>query len=314
VWFTDSGTSKIGKITPAGVVTEYALPSGSQPYGITGGPDGNVWFTDNGTSELGRVTTAGVVTEYALPSGSRPNGITAGSDGNLWLADSGTNKISKISPTSLSEGALRPPQPGTTLEYGISLASPGLPSLTSTEVAKWGQQDAPVEGTAVVAADAPQGWPASSYQRATAYYLDGQGRLVNTATPSTASYGSVATTEYNETNDVIRTLSPDGRQASLEAGANSVAVSKLLDAESKYNGEGANEGAVEEPGTRLVESFGPEHEVKYTPNGSSGRQESLARLHTKYSYNEGAPGGEKYDLVTETSQLAELFNGEGKSG
>ena len=51
--FTDYGTSKVGKITASGTVTEYALPSGSEPQGITTGPEGKLWFTDYGTSKIG---------------------------------------------------------------------------------------------------------------------------------------------------------------------------------------------------------------------------------------------------------------------
>jgi virginiamycin B lyase len=50
------GTSKIGKITTGGTITEYTLPSGSEPLGITAGPDGNLWFTDDGTSRIGKIT------------------------------------------------------------------------------------------------------------------------------------------------------------------------------------------------------------------------------------------------------------------
>ncbi len=51
------------------------------------------------------------------------------------------------------------------------------------EVSAWAQQDDPVEATAIIAPDEPQGWPASSYKRATVYYLDEEGHTVNVATP-----------------------------------------------------------------------------------------------------------------------------------
>ena len=39
--------SLIGRITPAGVITEYRLPNPlSAPCEITAGPDGNLWFTE----------------------------------------------------------------------------------------------------------------------------------------------------------------------------------------------------------------------------------------------------------------------------
>jgi streptogramin lyase len=95
LWFTESGWtgSNIGRITTAGVVTEFALNSPlSTSEGITAGPDGNLWFTEANPApaggRIGQITTAGVVTEFPIPSpGSRPYGIAVGSDGNLWFTD-----------------------------------------------------------------------------------------------------------------------------------------------------------------------------------------------------------------------------------
>ena len=47
LWFTEYNGNVIGRITTAGVFTEYTLPQGgSEPFWITTGPDGNLWFTD----------------------------------------------------------------------------------------------------------------------------------------------------------------------------------------------------------------------------------------------------------------------------
>src|SRR5690242_9338138 len=96
VWFTQSGpnnTPRIGRITPAGVVTGFAsgLRAEQQPVGITTGPDGNLWFTEPGVGRIGRITTAGVVSEFfaGLDPDSEPVGITAGPDGNLWFTEDG---------------------------------------------------------------------------------------------------------------------------------------------------------------------------------------------------------------------------------
>jgi streptogramin lyase len=210
---------------------------------------------------------------------------------------------------TITEGEAKTPQVGFTLEYGVSLSGgSGLPVMSEAEVGKWGQTDVPVEGTAVIPPDSRQAWPASSYARAAVYYLDEKGRTVNVSKPSGATYGAIATTEYNEFNDIVRTLSPDNRQAALESGSKSVEVSKLHDTVNTYNGEGAHESEVEEPGTRLIDTLGPQHQVKYVEG--SAQKESLARLHMKYFYDEGAPSGEKYNLVTKTTTLAQLANEE----
>src|SRR5262245_6266573 len=50
VWFTEQAGPKIGRITPAGVVTEFPISEAgshpSSPKAICAGPDGNLWFID----------------------------------------------------------------------------------------------------------------------------------------------------------------------------------------------------------------------------------------------------------------------------
>ena len=60
LWFTESGASKIGWITPQGAITEFPLPFpgvGSDPSGITSGPDRNLWFTEYAGNQIGRITS-----------------------------------------------------------------------------------------------------------------------------------------------------------------------------------------------------------------------------------------------------------------
>ena len=57
LWFTEG--NKIGRITPAGSITEFPLPKAdSEPLGIAPGPDGNLWFTEFRGNRIGRITTS----------------------------------------------------------------------------------------------------------------------------------------------------------------------------------------------------------------------------------------------------------------
>jgi virginiamycin B lyase len=111
VWFTcfRLGThlgaaekSIIGRITPAGTVTEFraGIPAGSSINELVVGPDGNLWFTlvpglersgrgTQGQTAIGRITPEGKVTLFSagLRKKSYPDEIIAGSDGNLWFLD-----------------------------------------------------------------------------------------------------------------------------------------------------------------------------------------------------------------------------------
>ncbi len=127
LWFTENAAGRIGRMTPAGVFTEFALPAvpppaaspagtagtTPDPTAITAGPDGALWFTGI-LGVIGRITTAGVVTEFAVPAvpppaGSKPGtastpvtptAIAAGSDGALWFTGV-PGEVGRISTTGV---------------------------------------------------------------------------------------------------------------------------------------------------------------------------------------------------------------------
>jgi streptogramin lyase len=140
LWFTENGAGKIGRMTPSGVVTSFALPQVPPPAGspagtaattphptdITAGPDGALWFVGI-PGEIGRITTTGVVTEFPLPavpppSGSKPGtastpatatSIVEGLDGALWFTGV-PGEIGRISMTgAVTEFAVPDVAPGT---------------------------------------------------------------------------------------------------------------------------------------------------------------------------------------------------------
>jgi hypothetical protein len=102
LWFTEDGA--VGRITPAGTVTEYPVIS---PTGIAAGPDGNVWFTNVSARSLpsivipagvGWITPSGKITELRGGLSAEPGAIVAGADGSMWFADG--DAIGRIRPFS----------------------------------------------------------------------------------------------------------------------------------------------------------------------------------------------------------------------
>src|SRR5438046_2358782 len=65
LWFTNITSNSIGRITPAGFVSNFTQPSISGPHEITAGPDGNLWFTNYSNNSIGRITPAGVISNFA---------------------------------------------------------------------------------------------------------------------------------------------------------------------------------------------------------------------------------------------------------
>jgi virginiamycin B lyase len=94
LWFANGDT--IGRITTAGVVTNYDIPAGNT-VGITTGSDSALWFTYDGVGEVGRITTTDSVTEVTTGAMADPSDITPGPDGALWFNDSGgVNDIGRL--------------------------------------------------------------------------------------------------------------------------------------------------------------------------------------------------------------------------
>ena len=92
-WFTEANTSRVARLTPQGVITEFVTPTFSFPFDITPGPDGNIWFSEGSTGQIAFITPAGQITEIQFSNFDAAGGITTGPDGNIWFCDSTGNNI-----------------------------------------------------------------------------------------------------------------------------------------------------------------------------------------------------------------------------
>ena len=176
-------------------------------------------------------------------------------------------------PSLLSE----PSVAQTTIAYEVPVSGSGAPyDMSASAVGQWGQQDLPADATAIFPPDEVPSSPPTSYSRATVHYMEVEGQLVNTATPSGAgtSAPSISTTETDENGNVIRQLSPQNRLRALAEGSNSVTHSQKIDTKRLFSSDG----------TELLEEWGPLHEVRL----ESG-ETVQARRHTTIQYDDGAP-------------------------
>jgi len=125
LWFTETAGNKIGRITTAGVITEYPLNGRAQtgsPWDIIIGPDGAMWFTETLGNKIGRITTAGVFTEYPLPTPkSGPSGIASGPDGAIWFNENGGNQTVRMT----TEGVITNQYPAPMPESVLAQIIPG---------------------------------------------------------------------------------------------------------------------------------------------------------------------------------------------
>jgi streptogramin lyase len=99
IWFTDAGQNEIGRITLAGAITKFPIPTpASGPDGITTGADGNLWFTERVANKIASITPAGVVSELgcALTPGAGPTSIASGADGNVWFTETAAGNLGAV--------------------------------------------------------------------------------------------------------------------------------------------------------------------------------------------------------------------------
>ncbi len=164
--------------------------------------------------------------------------------------------------------------------------------MLPADTAHWGQTDNPTDATAIYPPDQiPSGTPPSSYTRATVTYMDINGQTVNVAEPG----DEITTSEQGAYGNTVRTLSAGNRQLALTFSGTALqaGISRLFDTQSVYDAHGL-----------LTDTYGPSHVVDL-PDGTS----RWSRAHTHDVYDQGAPGGGTFDLVTTSTESAKPNDG-----
>ncbi len=118
IWFANSNSGTIGRITLAGVITRFPVPNSVAIRGITLGADGNLWFIDGPADMVGRITPTGNVATFALGTGRSPTGITRGPDGAIWFTQQNPPAIGRITGTGvITEFRITP-------QFPVSVSTP----------------------------------------------------------------------------------------------------------------------------------------------------------------------------------------------
>jgi streptogramin lyase len=104
IWFTEGQGAAVGRVTMAGMVTEYKFPSGCiDPEYLAADSSDNVWTSVACKDGIGfagyiaKVTSAGTITLYAAPN-ETPWHFTKGPDGNVWFTSYAQGIVSRINP------------------------------------------------------------------------------------------------------------------------------------------------------------------------------------------------------------------------
>lgn len=127
MWFTQTGSNQIGRISSAGVVTEFTAPA-TGPNQIVEGSDGDMWFTQTNADSVSRMTRNGRVTTF--PTGNEAYGpwdVTLGSDGNVWFTfrSPSTNAIGRITTSGTVTLFTNGLSPGDVAVHDVTTGSDG---------------------------------------------------------------------------------------------------------------------------------------------------------------------------------------------
>jgi virginiamycin B lyase len=97
IWFADptnGADGEIGRITTAGVISEYATSGPANSVAV--GPDGAVWFVIPTENLIGRIDIHTHAIETFPSGGSGPGNITLGPDNALYIGDNFTSSIERL--------------------------------------------------------------------------------------------------------------------------------------------------------------------------------------------------------------------------
>ncbi|WP_285707147.1 phospholipase A2 [Microtetraspora sp. NBRC 16547] len=242
----------------------------------------------------------GRVNRYT-PPGDLPWTFTYGKAGNLDTAADGM-LLSASRPT-LRPGTMSETNGTATVSvvYDVPISGSGSPyTLSGATTATWGQNDAPVDATAIFPADQVPanhtgrgGLAASDYGRATIIYLNASAQAVNRAEPG----GGISATQFDAQGNTVLSLSAGNRALALGQGTNAgndLAQLGLLNTPTEERARLlSEESGYSSDGQRRQSEFGPLHLIRL-----DGAQVA-ARKHTVNTFDEGRPADAKVaNLVT----------------
>jgi RHS repeat-associated protein len=213
--------------------------------------------------------------------------------------DSGTGRLYKATRSALNAGTAVH-----TVVYRTRISGAGAPVDMAALINRWGQTVLPVDATAVYPADiVPDGDPAtgtlpswSDDDRVTVMYMDANGREINTMNPG----GTVSAVWRDKYGNTVRELDGGNLAEALWRSESDTPAQ-----EAAYAQRESTLYVYSADGQRLLETWQPER-VTALPDGQTVR----GRTHAVRQYDQGAPSGTSYDLVTsETKSLQYVLDG-----
>jgi virginiamycin B lyase len=99
IWFTETGSNKIGRMITNGDYKEFTLPSFDERAKIVANKSG-LWFSEPLEHQIGLMTPDGTYTAipFSRTAIDMPTDLVAGADGNLWFTEN-SERLIRVAPT-----------------------------------------------------------------------------------------------------------------------------------------------------------------------------------------------------------------------
>ena len=98
VWYAGNaaGRGVLGRVTPAGAISDFDLGAGVNPSALAVGNDGKLWLADAASNLIERFTTSGTPFGSPVSAGTGPVAMTLGADAAMWIADATSGRLTCV--------------------------------------------------------------------------------------------------------------------------------------------------------------------------------------------------------------------------
>jgi virginiamycin B lyase len=87
MWVTDANLEGVDRVTTTNTLTQYQLPSGGSPHGITSDSSGQLWVANTGPSSILTLSVGGAFNPMSISPSGQPSSIAVGPDGAIWFTE-----------------------------------------------------------------------------------------------------------------------------------------------------------------------------------------------------------------------------------
>ncbi len=87
MWATDANLEGVDRVTTTNTLTQYPLPSGGTPHGITSDSSGQLWVASAGPNSIWTLSAGGAFNPISITPSGQPSSIAVGPDGAIWFTE-----------------------------------------------------------------------------------------------------------------------------------------------------------------------------------------------------------------------------------